>query len=153
MLGMALCSDILLSPHAHTISVKLIADPSNKASLDLIDSALFAISLEVGFICCDSSHRFHYSQHTSPTSLHDVSRTMLHGDARNRWFDKVGYNHRHRRRIAFTDILSSLSNSLLRPTVRPPSILSTHGSFGVKHNTMTHSPLKGRWCRRPSFLQ
>ncbi|KAL4172705.1 hypothetical protein KRP22_007868 [Phytophthora ramorum] len=44
----------------------------NKASLELIDSALFVVSLE----------------HKSPTTPEEVSRTFLVGDGTNHWFDK-----------------------------------------------------------------
>jgi len=45
---------------------------TNKATLEAIDSALFAI-------CLDDE---------SPESYQEISSTMLHGNARNRWFDK-----------------------------------------------------------------
>jgi carnitine O-palmitoyltransferase 2 len=44
----------------------------NKAALHAIDSALFVLTLE----------------HESPQTHEDLSRAMLHGDGRNRWFDK-----------------------------------------------------------------
>jgi len=50
----------------------LIADPTNKASLEKIDTALFVVSL-------DSE---------SPSSQIECNKLFLHGDARNRWFDK-----------------------------------------------------------------
>lgn len=48
------------------------ASPVNAASLTAIDSALFVLTLD------DSS----------PTDPASLSRSMLHGDGRNRWFDK-----------------------------------------------------------------
>jgi len=47
-------------------------NPVNAASLAAIDSSLFIVTLD------DSK----------PTSHEDLSRAMLHGDARNRWYDK-----------------------------------------------------------------
>ena len=46
--------------------------PQNEASLETIETSLFALCLE------DSS----------PDTPEDLFRTMLHGDGRNRWFDK-----------------------------------------------------------------
>lgn len=46
--------------------------PENARSLELIDSALF-------IVCLDE---------TTPTDLVSASQNMLHGDGRNRWFDK-----------------------------------------------------------------
>lgn len=48
------------------------ASPLNAASLEAIDSSLFVMTLE----------------HECPESHEDLSRAMLHGDGRNRWFDK-----------------------------------------------------------------
>ena len=50
----------------------LVADPTNAAALEAIDSALFAVCLE----------------DAAPDDFNAVNRVMLHGDARNRWFDK-----------------------------------------------------------------
>jgi len=46
--------------------------PLNKASLEAIDTALFAVCLEGD----------------SPVTYQDISSSMLHGNGRNRWFDK-----------------------------------------------------------------
>ncbi len=46
--------------------------PTNAASLHAIDTALFFLSLD----------------EAAPTNHEDLSRTMLHGACRNRWFDK-----------------------------------------------------------------
>ena len=51
---------------------KLEQNAVNKASLEAIDSALFAV-------CLDDA---------KPETYPEVSSVMLHGDARNRWFDK-----------------------------------------------------------------
>jgi len=51
---------------------KLEQSSVNKSNLEAIDSALFAI-------CLDDE---------KPTSYEDISTTMLHGNGRNRWFDK-----------------------------------------------------------------
>jgi len=51
---------------------ELLLDRVNERSLQLADSALFALTLD----------------ETSPSTLSDVSRAMLVGDGRNRWFDK-----------------------------------------------------------------
>ncbi|MCP4398921.1 MAG: choline/carnitine O-acyltransferase, partial [bacterium] len=48
-------------------------DPHNQTVFDTIETALFAI-------CLDNSH---------PATSEELSRTMLHGDGRNRWFDKA----------------------------------------------------------------
>ena len=50
----------------------LTAVPENAYSLDLLDSALFVV-------CLDDS---------TPENLADAARNALHGDGRNRWFDK-----------------------------------------------------------------
>eukprot|EP00051_Salpingoeca_urceolata_P027488 m.481687 g.481687 ORF g.481687 m.481687 type:complete len:677 (-) comp22284_c0_seq1:23-2053(-) len=50
----------------------LLTSDVNKSSIDAIDSALFAVCLE----------------HEKPVTLHDIGRCMLHGNGRNRWFDK-----------------------------------------------------------------
>jgi len=47
-------------------------NPTNKASLQAIDSAIFAI-------CLDDA---------KPESYQDIAGVMLHGNGRNRWFDK-----------------------------------------------------------------
>ncbi len=57
----------------------LVADPKNAVSLNLIDSALFAICLE----------------DAAPTTMHDESISMLHGSGQNRWFDKVSLETMH----------------------------------------------------------
>ncbi|WP_088239783.1 choline/carnitine O-acyltransferase [Calothrix rhizosoleniae] len=46
--------------------------PENARALELIDSALFVVCLD----------------NTKPTDLVAASQNMLHGDGRNRWFDK-----------------------------------------------------------------
>ncbi|MDJ0675826.1 MAG: choline/carnitine O-acyltransferase [Calothrix sp. MO_167.B42] len=46
--------------------------PENARNLELIDSALFVVCLD----------------NTKPTDLVAASKNMLHGDGRNRWFDK-----------------------------------------------------------------
>lgn len=51
---------------------ELVSNSLNAASLEQVDSALFALCLE----------------DEAPTTMHDVSRCMLHGNGRNRWFDK-----------------------------------------------------------------
>ncbi|OQR97245.1 choline/Carnitine O-acyltransferase [Achlya hypogyna] len=50
----------------------LLQSPTNAASIKDIDSALFMVTLE----------------HTSPESAPEISRTFLHGDGSNHWFDK-----------------------------------------------------------------
>ncbi|WP_414619747.1 choline/carnitine O-acyltransferase [Calothrix sp. CCY 0018] len=47
-------------------------DPENAHSLDLLDSALFVV-------CLDD---------TAPANIEAASGTVLHGDGKNRWFDK-----------------------------------------------------------------
>ena len=47
-------------------------DPENAHSLDLLDSALFVV-------CLDD---------TAPVNIEAASGTVLHGDGKNRWFDK-----------------------------------------------------------------
>merc|ERR1719502_2490630 len=44
----------------------------NVESLEVIQTALFAVSLDEG----------------RPTDLEEVARACLHGDGRNKWFDK-----------------------------------------------------------------
>lgn len=51
---------------------ELESDPRNKDLLETVDSALFAITL-------DESH---------PKDHEEIMKTMLHGDCRDRWFDK-----------------------------------------------------------------
>lgn len=51
---------------------KLLEDPRNARPLAVVDSALFAVCLE----------------DRTPTDAVDLNRLMLHGDGRNRWFDK-----------------------------------------------------------------
>ena len=50
----------------------MVQDATNAASLEQVDSALFAVCLE----------------DASPANFNEVNRVMLHGDARNRWLDK-----------------------------------------------------------------
>lgn len=50
----------------------LISRPLNAASLEAVDSALFAVCLE----------------DASPSTMHDISLSMLYGSGNNRWFDK-----------------------------------------------------------------
>ena len=50
----------------------LMQHPTNAETLKTIDSALFVLCLE----------------HDQPTTKEDVQRCYIHGDARNRWFDK-----------------------------------------------------------------
>ncbi len=47
-------------------------DPENTRSLDLLDSALFVVCLD----------------ETEPVNLEAASQNVLHGDGKNRWFDK-----------------------------------------------------------------
>lgn len=47
-------------------------DSENACSLDLLDSALFVVCLE----------------DTAPENIEAASQTVLHGDGKNRWFDK-----------------------------------------------------------------
>ena len=54
------------------VRAELVGNSVNAASLEQVDSALFAVCLE----------------DQAPATLHDVSRCMLHGNGRNRWFDK-----------------------------------------------------------------
>lgn len=51
---------------------ELIKNPANAENIKSIDSALFVV-------CLDDY---------SPKSLEEGNRQLLHGDARNRWFDK-----------------------------------------------------------------
>lgn len=51
---------------------ELVSSEKNKASVEAIDSALFALCLE----------------HDDPVEYSDVMSCMLHGGGRNRWFDK-----------------------------------------------------------------
>lgn len=51
---------------------ELESDPKNKELLEIVDSALFAITLD----------------ETKPETHEEINRVMLHGDCRDRWFDK-----------------------------------------------------------------
>jgi carnitine O-acetyltransferase len=57
---------------ANARQVMLNIHPHNQIVLDAIERSLFAL-------CLDD---------TRPESLEDIFRTILHGDGRNRWFDK-----------------------------------------------------------------
>lgn len=50
----------------------LEADPTNRATLDKIESAIMNV-------CLDD---------LAPERLHDIAYHLLHSDAKNRWFDK-----------------------------------------------------------------
>jgi carnitine O-palmitoyltransferase 2 len=52
--------------------IELMKDPINKSSIEISDSALFALTLD----------------EDAPSSLAAVSRAMLIGNGQNRWFDK-----------------------------------------------------------------
>jgi len=54
------------------VRAHLIAHPQNQSALETIETALFAICLD----------------ETDSDNLVDLTKTMLHSDGRNRWFDK-----------------------------------------------------------------
>ena len=100
----------------------LAADPSNAASLDVIETALFCVCLE----------------HFAPRDTLHACDQLLHGDSGNRWFDKAlsfivfadgraGINVEHcgldgTTILSFVDILLDTS-------------LPTSPSLGVPHNS------------------
>ena len=51
----------------------LAADPGNRAALDVVETALFCVCLEDAV----------------PQDTHEACDLLLHGDSRNRWFDKA----------------------------------------------------------------
>jgi len=102
--------------------VELLLNQVNERSLHLADSALFALSLD----------------DMSPLSLVDVSRSMLVGDGKNRWFDKsfnlvvfsngkagLSWEHSWGDGIAILTLFEKLYQSATNETKRPPSSLST----------------------------
>jgi len=77
----------------------LEADPTNQQTLHKIQSATM-------MLCLDN---------VAPESLHEISKLLLHSDAKNRWFDKqiqlivfnngkAGYNYEHARIDGLTTI-------------------------------------------------
>eukprot|EP00756_Hemistasia_phaeocysticola_P041263 Hpha_TRINITY_DN16906_c1_g12::TRINITY_DN16906_c1_g12_i1::g.55267::m.55267/K08766/CPT2; carnitine O-palmitoyltransferase 2 len=61
------------------LRAKIEATPQGKAALDVVDTALFAVCLEA---------RSARGAEVGEVGYRELGEVMLHGDARNRWFDK-----------------------------------------------------------------
>jgi len=111
-------------------------NPANKESLNTVDSALFALTLD----------------DAQPEINEDLTKVMLHGDARNRWFDKsfnlivagngragIQWEHAWGDGVAvlrfFNDVYKEVSSRSLRPSVAaaatPPAEISFDLSDGA----------------------
>ena len=101
------------------------ASPRNRANLADIDSALFTLTLD----------------HASPANHEQLSRAMLHGDGRNRWFDKV------RVRVIRLLIVVAVSQRLgkLQPSPRDTPL-----NLAIASHPLSFAVLQpDRHCQRP----
>jgi carnitine O-palmitoyltransferase 2 len=113
-------------------------NPSNAAALLLVDSALFALTLDDG----------------CPEDNESLTQVMLHGDARNRWFDKsfnlvvaangragVQWEHAWGDGVAvlrfFNDVYKEVSARSLRPSADAATSVPAEIKFDLSDSAVT----------------
>lgn len=129
---------------------ELLLDRVNERSLQLADSALFALTLD----------------ESAPSTLSDISRAMLVGDGRNRWFDKsfnlvvfssgkagLAWEHSWGDGIAILALFEALYQSAIDQSPRRPAFTRSSSSPSSPSSPLSPSPSSASLHHDVSRLQ